>query len=322
MRVDPTQRLLSLSESLEQFYADWDFYRLPWLALFNAKSLTSLNLECVAVPVRVGFQSHKHLFPSLKTLSFTTVCFFDDQVLFSVLRECPSLEYLSLTECSFGKYSKCYVPRSSLKSLEVKYCWLQDLRVHEAKNLESFTFVSRPPTDSICRKVILNNALNLKNINICVHYLWEFSLLGCRRAQEATINAQQLNHFVEAYQAIILVWELLDEEWFPSDWTHFPRLMSFLKQFSCCRVIYIYNQDVQALIIPKKYRKMTSFPPLPTCSIVQVRMPNPPTVESRDYMELVDSLQWIAPSACISIRQVDVEQHRNQVDQRARPIDQ
>jgi hypothetical protein len=287
----------------------------------------------VGVPDHIGFldiQSQGLLFPSLKTLSFTTVWFYDDQVLFSVLRECPSLEYLSLTECSLGN-SKCYVPCSSLKSLEVKYCWLQDLRVDEAKNLESFTFVSRPPPDSICRKVILNKAFNLKNINICVDYLWEFSLLGCHHALEATINTQYVFHFdffdgclnakvsVKAYLAIILVWELLDKEWLSSYSTHFPRLMSFLKQFSCCRVIYIYNQDVQALIIPKNYRKMTSFPPLPKCSIVQVRMPNPPTVESRDYMELVDSLQWIAPSACISIRQVDVEQHRNQVDLRAWP---
>lgn len=187
------------------------------------------------------------------------VWFFDDQVIFSVLWIEVSFPRVPVTYWMFfwelNSSGTFHFHVSSPWKLSIVGFRIFEL-IDEAKNLESFTFVSRPPTDSICRK---NNAFNLKNINICVHYLWEFSLFGCRRAQEATINVQQLNHVVEAYQAIILVWELLDEEWFSSDSTHFPRMMSFLKQFSGCRVINIYNQDVQGLIIPKNYRKMPSF---------------------------------------------------------------
>lgn len=86
----------------------------------------------------------------------------------------PSIEYLSLTECSFDQF-ECHVSSSSLMSLEVKYCrQLQVVQVHEAKNLESFTFVSPPSPNSKCKMVILNKYLsNLKNININVDDLGE-----------------------------------------------------------------------------------------------------------------------------------------------------
>ncbi|PRQ41008.1 putative F-box domain, leucine-rich repeat domain, L domain-containing protein [Rosa chinensis] len=329
-KMNPKQYGIVSEHAVESYFDYNRFYRMPWVAInASAKSLTSLKLAYVRIPdVRArGFSTPGRFFPSLKILSFKTARFFTDQELYSVLFECPSIEYLSLTDCSIGN-SKCYVCCSSLKSLEVKYCQLDDIRVVHAFNLESFTFVSLP--DSKCEKMILNNSFNLKYINICVDYLGEFSLLGSHRALEAKIINQYVEFFeffdgylsanvsVKAYEATILVGELFDPEWFSSYSTHFPSLMSFFGRFSCCFKINLYNQDVHALIVPKNYRK-TSFELLPNTSNLQAWMPNPPIVGSREYLELKDSLQWIAPFAQILIMPVDVEEDRKKVGQRGSP---
>ncbi|XP_040374763.1 uncharacterized protein LOC121052887 [Rosa chinensis] len=313
MSVDPTSWIVG-ERPPESLYL---FYILPWVAIASAKSsLTCLKLECVRVPhllhVRVP-HAYERLFPSLKTLSLKTSRVVD---LDSLLFECPSMESLSLTQCSIGN-SEFYVQCSSLKSLEIKYCRLHVIQVDQAFNLESFTFLS-PPTYSRCEKMILKNAFNLKHINICVDYVREFFLLGSHRALEATIDRYvhlfeffdgylNANVSVKAYEATILVGELLDQEWFSSYSTHFPKLMTFLRKFRSCSKINLY---VQALIIPKNYRKMTSVPPLPETFTLQAWMSNPPLVGSIVYLEMEDSLQWIAPLAQILIMPVDVEEDR------------
>ncbi|KAK9935419.1 hypothetical protein M0R45_022522 [Rubus argutus] len=294
-------------------------YRLPWGTFAKAKSLTSLNLEVVTITdiQWANTQSDERLLPSLKTLSFTKA-WFDDKALCSLLLECPSIEYLSLTECSFDKF-ECHVSSSSLMSLEVKYCrQLQIVQVHEAKNLESFTFVSPPPPNSKCKMVILNKYLsNLKIININVDDLGEFRLKGCHRAVEATINTQNLGFFnflghLKARVSVkgacqwgnLAVHEIWNEKFFLSYSSYFSALMNFLKRFGCCKKISLYNQNFNALIIRKTFRKAFSSP-LPKSCILEVIMPNPPTEASRDYLDLMDSLRWIAPSAQISIGTVE-----------------
>ncbi|KAK9935418.1 hypothetical protein M0R45_022521 [Rubus argutus] len=294
-------------------------YRLPWGTFAKAKSLTSLNLEVVTITdiQWANTQSDERLLPSLKTLSFTKA-WFDDKALCSLLLECPSIEYLSLTECSFDKF-ECRVSSSSLMSLEVRYCrQLQVVQVHEAKNLESFTFVSPPPPNSKCEKVILSESLsNLKNINICADDLGAFSLKGCHPAVEATINTQNLRFldflgYLKAKVSVkacqwgnIGVLEIWDKKRFSSYSSYFPTLMNFLKGFGCCKKISLYNQNFRALVIRKTFRKAFSSP-LPKCCILEVKMPNPPAEASRDYLDLMDCLRWIAPSAQISIRTVKI----------------
>lgn len=290
-------------------YVDYCFYHLPWVIFANAKYLTTLNLECVTITDigRAYIQSEELLLPSLKTMSCTEV-WFNDKALLSFLWECPSIEYLSLTGCFFEKF-KCQVSSLNLKSIKVKYCAVQVLQVDNAKNLESFTFVSLPPPNSICEKVILNNSPNLKNIHICVDELQQFSLRDCHCEVEATINTQNLhlldfkgylkaNVSVKACQwAIIGVWEVIwDKKWFLSQSTHFPALVGFLKEFGGCKAISLLNKDFKSLIIPEDIRKAFSSP-FPKSSILEVIMPNPPKKASRNYLDLMDSLHWIAPSA-------------------------
>ncbi|KAL6192611.1 hypothetical protein ACLB2K_033697 [Fragaria x ananassa] len=273
------------SERLVEIYPYNYFYNLPLVAIATAKSLTSLKLEFV---------------------------------------KCPSIESLSLSNCSIGNL-KFYVCCSSLKYLEVKSCLLNDIRVDHAFNLESFTYLSQPYSE--CGKMILTNAFNLKYINISVDkYLGEFSLWGCHNTLEASIKSKRIHRFklfygylnaklsFKADQATILVGELWSQEQFSSDSTYVPRLVSFIKSFSRCKEVRLYNKKVQALTVFKNYRKMTSLPPLPVTSTLLVGIPNPPVVGSRDFIELEDSLRWIAPSAKVLIMQVDAE-----VEQRASP---
>ncbi|KAL6137658.1 hypothetical protein ACLB2K_062947 [Fragaria x ananassa] len=327
--VTVTEHLVESECPLESKFYNC-FYRLPLVAISSsAKSLTSLKLGCVEVSElrRVGVQP---LFPALTIMSLKAVRVATDQALYSVLRECPSIVYLSLTYCSIGN-SKCYVCCSSLKYLEVKYCEVDNIRVDQAFNLQSFLFVS--PQNSECEKMILNNAFNLKYINISVDkYLGEFSLLGCHRALEASIKSKGIHRF-ELFdanrdqatvdqptidQATILVGELMDQERLSSDSTYVPRLVRFIKSFSCCKEVNLYNENLQALTVPKNYRKMTSLPLLPKTSTLEVRIPNLPLFGGRDYYdELVETLHWIAPSASILAKPVEVEEDRKKVDQRA-----
>ncbi|XP_004298499.1 PREDICTED: putative F-box/LRR-repeat protein At5g41840 [Fragaria vesca subsp. vesca] len=306
------------SERLVEIYPYNYFYNLPLVAIATAKSLTSLKLEFVKV-LKL-WQVYEGLFPSLKILSLKAVRVATGQHLYSVLCQCPSIESLSLSNCSIGNL-KFYVCCSSLKYLEVKSCLLNDIRVDHAFNLESFTYLSQPYSE--CGKMILTNAFNLKYINISVDkYLGEFSLWGCHNTLEASIKSKRIHRFklfygylnaklsFKADQATILVGELWSQEQFSSDSTYVPRLVSFIKSFSRCKEVRLYNKKVQALTVFKNYRKMTSLPPLPVTSTLLVGIPNPPVVGSRDFIELEDSLRWIAPSAKVLIMQVDAEEDR------------
>ncbi|KAL6187007.1 hypothetical protein ACLB2K_043123 [Fragaria x ananassa] len=289
-------------------------YHLPWVKFFsNAKFLTSMTLTCMSIAnISVNVQSDEHLLPSLKTLSVRS-SWFADKALSSLLSQCPSIEYLSIIGCWFEN-SECHVSNSSLKSLEVKHCErLKVLQVDdEAKNLESFTFVHPPQPDPNCEKVTLNNTFNLKNIYIFVDELGEFSLNGYHRTLKAKINVQNLHLFdflgtltdgfsVKGCQvAKIAVRELWFKNWFVHYSSHFPRLIGCLEEFGCCKKISLYNQHMRALIIPNYVRNEFSSP-LPEIHIMEVRMPNPPKKASRDYFDLIDSLQWIAPSAKVEI---------------------
>ncbi|KAL6186986.1 hypothetical protein ACLB2K_043102 [Fragaria x ananassa] len=242
------------SERLVEIYPYNYFYNLPLVAIATAKSLTSLKLEFV---------------------------------------KCPSIESLSLSYCSIGNL-KFYVCCSSLKYLEVKSCRLDDIRVDHAFNLESFTYLSLPY--SKCEKMILTNAFNMKYINISVDkYLGEFSLWGCHNTLEASIKSKRIHRFklfygylnaklsFKADQATFLVGELWSQEQLSSGSTYVPRLVSFIKSFSRCKEVRLYNKKVKALTVFKNYRKMTSLPPLPVTSTLLVGIPNPPVVGSRLY---------------------------------------
>ncbi|PRQ41067.1 hypothetical protein RchiOBHm_Chr4g0442941 [Rosa chinensis] len=246
-------------------------------------------------------------------MSFTAVTF-HGYSFFPVLWESSSIEYLSLTACSFEIHGYSYVESSSLKCLEVKYCHgLKFIIVHEAMNLESLTFVSPPPPYSKCTRVTVNNTPNLRKIDICVDELGELYLWQCHRALKATINTQNLNQFrfygsLEAqvsvkacWKSVISVSELWDEEWFCSNLTNLSTLMDFLKGFGCCKKVWLCTRDFKALIFPETFRKTTGTlaTPLPKSCILNVAMLNPPTARSRDYWDLKDSMNWIARSARI-----------------------
>ena len=123
MSVDPKKKIYRSNRAvselrLESYFYD-HFYTMPLVAISSAKSLTSLKLGYVKVPIfpRVGDQ--ERLFPSLKILSLDSVRVATDQDLHSVLCEWrPSIEDLSLTRCSIGNY-RCYVCCSSLKYLKL-----------------------------------------------------------------------------------------------------------------------------------------------------------------------------------------------------------
>ncbi|KAL6192624.1 hypothetical protein ACLB2K_033710 [Fragaria x ananassa] len=291
-------------------YKNSIFYSIPWLTLVNAKSLTSLNLECVRVPDLLDLLAgpDRSLLPSLKTMSFTAVRLHDCSF-FPLLRISSSIEYLSLTACSFEGNDQCDVYCTSLKSLEVKYCHgLRSIMVG-AMNLESFTLVGY----TNCSFVDVDDAPNLKKIDICVDKLKQLYLWRCHRAVEATINVQSLRLFkfygsLEAqvsvkacWKCIIWVTELWLQEWFLSNSKNLFTLIEFLKGFGCCKKVWLCTRDSKALIIPESFRKTVgTFPtPLPESCTLNVAMPNPPKPGSRDFLDLNDFINWIAHSARI-----------------------
>ena len=266
----------------------------------------------------------ERLFPSLKFMSFNVIWFVNDEDLYSFLSECPSIEHLLLTRC-WIENNKCYVCCSILKYLEVKNCLLDGIQVDEAFNLESFSFVSL--SDSTCENMFLNSTLNLKYINISVDkHIGHFSLQGCHSALEASIESPGIRkfEFFDGYlsakvllkakegtvgeaiidDATMYVGELSDKKWFEfsSDLTYIPRLVTFLRRFSCCKKINLWTQDYQALTIPRNYRKMTSLPPLPETHKLTVTLPDI-DIESigGDVYDFKETLDWIAPSASMFI---------------------
>lgn len=106
-----------------------NYYYLSPTSLVNAKSVTSINLEYVRIkkihPISVG-----RLLPSLKSMSLKTV-HVDREALLSLVSECPFIEHLSLTSCSFQEDIRVSWS-SSLKSLEIDSCEAFLIRVEEA----------------------------------------------------------------------------------------------------------------------------------------------------------------------------------------------
>ncbi|XP_050365530.1 putative F-box/FBD/LRR-repeat protein At5g44960 [Argentina anserina] len=144
--------------------ASYHCFCLSPTTLANAKSLTTLKLEYMRIKESLKCdemklpESDTPLLPSLKIMSFKNVHF---NFLYSLIRECPSIEHLSLISCSFDK-AIVFVSTSSLKSLEAKYCKAGFLHVQDdAKTLESLTFVS-----TRMRCIMLGNTHNLRHINI------------------------------------------------------------------------------------------------------------------------------------------------------------
>ncbi|KAM1037199.1 hypothetical protein FF1_032095 [Malus domestica] len=113
---------------------DWhvneNHYCLSRTTFLVAKSLTTLSLPYVRIKDIRSANDGRHidrisqLLPSLKTMSPERVRF-DERALSSLIWECPCIEYLSLTSCSYeddqeDELSMFYISSYSLKFLEVK----------------------------------------------------------------------------------------------------------------------------------------------------------------------------------------------------------
>lgn len=136
----------------------------------------------------------KCLLPSLKTMSLKTVHFLDKGnkyqwkfnygALFSLIWECPYIEYLSLTSCCFknsGHYQ--YLCSSSLKFLEIDECNSVILCVREVVNLESFRLVS-----SVLEDLTLTKCVNLKDMSIFAPRLEALDFVGCHDVVVTILN--------------------------------------------------------------------------------------------------------------------------------------
>ncbi|KAB2622782.1 F-box protein [Pyrus ussuriensis x Pyrus communis] len=296
---------------------DWhvneNYYGLSRTTFLVAKSLTTLRLAYVKIKDIRSANDGRHidrisqLLPSLKTMSLKRVRF-DERALSSLIWECPCIEYLSLTSCSYednqeDELSMFYISSYTLKFLEVKYCKAQDIQVDETINLESFTFVSSKFLH--VEWIMLRDSHNLKHINIHAHHLKNLRLLASHRSLEATINTPNLNsiYFLCGYltskislkapnlgeAAILLLdfWDIQFPTAFNGPWKHLPVLADFLTEFGCS----------------KKFRNTCSSAILPGLNnSLVLKMSNYLETDS-DIGELEDSLTWIAPSA----RDISVE---------------
>ncbi|XP_020413009.1 putative F-box/FBD/LRR-repeat protein At5g22610 [Prunus persica] len=214
------------------------------------------------------------------------------------------LDKLKIRMCSLF-----FVSSTSLKSLELNHCTAKNVIVHEAVNLESFTFVSAHfPLDLI----VLNQSDNLKYINIHAQHLQTITLFGCHESVKATIDTPnllslQFNGYVSYSKvcvkapnlrgASIALWDVWDEELCTIDgpWKHFPALRDFLKEFGFLESLLLSVPDFKALIFPENFRKTFSSP-LPNLRNFSILLSNPPT-EATDMYDLRESFGWIAPSA-------------------------
>ncbi|KAM2890158.1 hypothetical protein COP2_008619 [Malus domestica] len=310
------------------FQRNWhekkNYYCLSRTTFLDAKSITTLCLSYVRIKdirnANDGPMDHiSQLLPSLKRMCLKTV-HFDKHALRYLICECPCIEYLSLTSCSFDDdredaLSMFYLSSYSLKFLEVKYCKATDIRVDETINLESFTFVSSKflPVDNI----ILRNSHNLKHINIHAHYLEKLYVFESDRSLEATINTPNLNsvHFIgyltskislkapNLCKATILLWDFWDVQFptaFNGAWKHLPVLARFLKEFGRSKNLDLIVADFKNVIFPTEFRSTSSCAILPGLNNnIALRVSNYLETDS-DISELEDSLTWIAPSARIS----------------------
>ncbi|CAL2242055.1 unnamed protein product [Prunus armeniaca] len=242
----------------------WSFYyRISRRTFFNAKSLTALTLEHARIK---SFDHTIHtslsLLPSLKTMCLKSV-FFDNHALFSLIRECPSIESLSLASCSFEDS----LSSSSLKSLEVKDCMASKVEVGEAVNLECFTVVS---SQFPLQRIFLRKYNNLRYIHVHAQHLQWISLNGCHQTVKATIDTPNLysfhfngyvsysNFHVKAPNLEVACIQLLDH-WdeelstIARPWKHFPTLRDFLKEFGCSKLVYLLANETKGIIFPENF---------------------------------------------------------------------
>ncbi|KAK9937186.1 hypothetical protein M0R45_013995 [Rubus argutus] len=290
--VDLSLRITKLHTRLEFYYC------LSRMSLFNAKSITTLKLEYVRIKVDLD-SSAEPLLPCLKNMSLKSV-HFDPEALFCLIWECPSIEYLSLTTCSFED-STFRVASSNLKSLEITLCDdAHFITVYEAVNLEYFIFSSELWVEHIT----LYKSFNLKYISIHAQDLRNLSLQGCHHSAKAKIHTPGLIRFdfngfliaelsLEAPHletAIIKLWDLYDGE------SRFSALRDFLKAFDGPDDITLYICDFKVFIFSETFREMFSSPMPRVKQLVMFLMSNPPT-KAKDSSDLNDSLTWMAPYA-------------------------
>ncbi|XP_068340494.1 F-box protein At4g09920-like [Pyrus communis] len=331
--LDRNVKELDISLRLDRlFQKDWheneNYYCLSRTTFLDATSITTLNLAYVRIrDIRNANSGRpidhiRRLLPSLKTMSLNNVRF-DRHALRSLICECPCIEYLSLTSCSFeddqeDALSMFYISSYSLKFLEVKYCKAQDIQVDHTVDLESFTFVSSKflPVE----RIMLTNSHNLKHINIHAHHLKNLRLIESHRSLEATINTPNLNslYFIgyltakislkapNLWEATILLLDFWDIQFltaFIGPWKHLPLLAGFLKEFGRSKNLDLIVADLKNVIFPTEFRNTCSSAILPGLNnSLVLKMSNYLETDS-DTCDLEDSLTWIAPSA----RNISVE---------------
>lgn len=231
-----------------------DTYCLPVWTLLGAKYIINLNLESVKIDEINDIRSLRHV--PLKTMCLKTV-HLHPKSLFGLISGSPSLEYLSLSSCSFPRGSSLQFSSSSLKTLEVTDCNAQQLNVSEAVNLESFTLVSAIPQGGSeigqLARTALHGCENLKYVNIRAERLQDIVLGGCKDCVEATIDAPNLRYFnfsgnlkstisMEAPNLLDARITLLCGN-STSPWRHFPTLVDFLKTFGHSKRILLHVDD-------------------------------------------------------------------------------
>lgn len=231
-----------------------DTYCLPVWTLMDAKYIINLNLESVKMDEINDIRSPRHV--PLKTMCLKTV-HLHPKSLFGLISGSPSLEYLSLTSCSFPRGSSLQFSSSSLKTLEVTDCNAQQLNVSEAVNLESFTLVSAIPQGGSeigqLARTALHGCENLKYVNIRAERLQDIVLGGCKDCVEATIDAPNLRYFnfsgnlkstisMEAPNLLDARITLLCGN-STSPWRHFPTLVDFLKTFGHSKRMLLHVDD-------------------------------------------------------------------------------
>ncbi|XP_024162205.1 putative F-box/LRR-repeat protein At4g15060 [Rosa chinensis] len=272
--LDPLEASRAASRMKNLFYLS----RMALVSLVNAKSVTTLNLEYVRMkkiynkhPISVG------LLPSLKSMSFKRL-HFDYEALLSLISECPFIEHLSLTSCSFQ--GDIYMRSSSLKSLEIDRCEALLVRVYEAINLKSLSVVSGFGSSEFSQleQVIFRDCLKLKCMNIHASHLRFLNLDGCHNVK-GTIDAPKLEFFnfvgylkckfsLKAPNLRMTRIELIenwDREAATSNrqWKHFTTLSDFLQEFGISKSLYLCVSDFKAVIFPKDFRKTLSSPIFP-----------------------------------------------------------
>ncbi|KAM1108158.1 hypothetical protein ACFX2B_004780 [Malus domestica] len=253
----------------------YPLYNLPHTVL-NAKSLTSLNLESVAISWGWGFQ-HVRL-PSLKSMSLKEVLV-DEFAFVKLILGCPSIENLSIDSC--GGLSRVDVSSSSLKSLEVIRGFTEYELTVKAANLESFRLgdsvhhVSGNDDFNERRGTIIETP-KLRSCEFIGYWQTGFSL-----------NAPKLS------EATIILGDRADSYF--NTFPHNPKMRNFLGQFDCSGKMSLHVMDAETIIVPKELRRSstTLFPPLPSLKNLQVIITSPTLVSESS---LRNSLRRMAPA--------------------------